>query len=110
MAGPIHEEIERLKNQDVTDDELNSIKTRAKADLIRSLNDNLGLASELAEYQAYYGDWRELFRQIARIEAVTKADIRRVAAKTFTDENRTVGMIETSSPTPAPAGGEGDND
>ena len=110
MAAPIHEEIERLKNQDVTDEEVQSIKTRAKADLIRSLNDNLGLASELAEYQAYYGDWRELFRQIARIEAVTKADIRRVAAKTFTDQNRTVGMIETTAPGSSSPGGEGDDE
>lgn len=106
MAGPIHEEIEKLKNQDVSDEELQSIKTRAKADLIRSLNDNLGLASELAEYQALYGDWRELFRQIGRIEAVTKADIRRVANLTFTEDNRTVGMIETSAPAaPASPGG-----
>jgi predicted Zn-dependent peptidase len=105
MAGPIHAEIEKLKTQDVSDEELQSIKTRAKADLIRGLNDNMGLASELAEYQAYYGDWRELFRQLNRIDAVTKADIRRVANKTFTEENRTVGMIETAKkPAPAVAG------
>jgi predicted Zn-dependent peptidase len=110
MAAPIHEEIERLKTQDVSDEELKSIKTRAKADLIRSLNDNMGLANVLSEYQAYYGDWRELFRQIARIDAVTKADIRRVAAKTFTEDNRTVGMIETASSVSAPAGGEGNNE
>ncbi len=103
MAGPIHAEIEKLKTQDVSDEELQSIKTRAKADLIRGLNDNLGLAGELAEYQAYYGDWRELFRQLNRIDAVTKADIRRVANKTFTEQNRTVGMIETASPAPAAA-------
>jgi predicted Zn-dependent peptidase len=99
MAVPIHAEIDRLKTQDVSDDELRSIKTRAKADLIRSLNDNQGLATELAEFQAYYGDWRELFRQIDRIDSVSKADIRRVAAKTFTEENRTVGMIETANRT-----------
>ncbi len=103
MAGPIHEEIEKLKVQDVSDEDLQSIKTRAKADLIRGLDDNQGLAIQLAEYQAYYGDWRELFRQIKRLEAVTKADIRRVAGKTFTEGNRTVGRIETSPPTaPAP--------
>jgi predicted Zn-dependent peptidase len=95
MAGPIHEEIERLKTQDVSDEELSSIKTRAKADLIRGLNDNQGLAVQLAEYQADYGDWRELFHQITRISAVTKADIRRVANKTFTEDNRTVGRLET---------------
>ena len=96
MAAPIHEEIERLKTKDVSDEELQSIKTRAKADLIRGLNDNQGLAIQLAEYQAYYGDWRELFRQLNRIDTVTKADIRRVAIKTFTADNRTVGMIETA--------------
>jgi predicted Zn-dependent peptidase len=106
MSGPIHEEIERLKTQDVTDDELKSVKTRAKADLIRGLADNQGLAIQLAEYQARYGDWRELFRQIQRIEAVSKADIRRVANKTFTDQNRTVARMETAAPSVAPAGTE----
>jgi len=96
MAGPIHEEIEKLKTQDVTDEELRSIKTRAKADLIRGLNENQGLAIQLGEYEAYYGDWRELFREINRIDAVSKADIRRVANKTFTEGNRTVGRIETA--------------
>jgi predicted Zn-dependent peptidase len=101
MAGPIHEEIEKLKAQDVTDEELASIKTRAKADLIRGLADNEGLAAQLAEYQAYYGDWRELFRQIDRIDKVSKADIRRVANKIFAESNRTVGIVETTSTAPA---------
>jgi len=98
MAAPIHDEIDKLKTQDVSDDELKSIKTRAKADLIRGLGDNQGLASQLGEYQAMYGDWRELFRQIERIDAVSKADLRRVANKIFTEENRTVGLVETSKP------------
>jgi predicted Zn-dependent peptidase len=96
MKGPIHEEIEKLKTKDVTDDELQSVKTRAKADLIRGLADNPGLAVQLGQAQALYGDWRELFRQIDRIDKVTKADIRRVANKTFSIDNRTVAMIETA--------------
>ena len=106
MAGPIHEEIEKLKTQDVTDEELQSIKTRAKADLIRGLANDQGLAGQLGEYQALYGDWRQLFRQIDEIDKVTKADIRRVANKTFREENRTVAVIDTAPPkpaTPAPA-------
>ena len=75
MAAPIHEEIEKLKTQDVSDDELQSVKTRAKADLIRGLGDNQGLASQLGEYQAMYGDWRELFRQIERIDKVSAKPI-----------------------------------
>jgi predicted Zn-dependent peptidase len=104
MAGPIHEEIERLKTQDVTDEELQSIKVRAKADLIRGLGNNQGLAVQLGEYQGLYGDWRELFRQIDNLDKVTKADIRRVANKTFREENRTVAVIQTEAPkAPAPA-------
>ena len=45
--------------------------------------------------QARYGDWRELFRNVDRIDAVTKADIRRVANQIFVPTNRTVGIIET---------------
>ena len=106
MAGAIHEEIERLKTQDVSDEELESIKVRAKADLIRGLGNDQGLAFQLGEYQALYGDWRELFRQIDNLNKVTKADIRRVANKTFREENRTVAVIETAEarpPASAPA-------
>jgi len=97
----IHAEIERLKKEDITDDELKMIKTRAKANLIRGLADNQGLALQLATYQTRYGDWRELFRSVDRIDKVTKADIRRVANEVFADTNRTVGIIETGGGAPA---------
>lgn len=96
MAEAIHSEIDRLKKEDISDDELKMIKTRAKANLIRGLADNEGLATQLATYQTRYGDWRELFRSVDRIDQVTKADIRRVANEVFTDTNRTVGVIENS--------------
>jgi predicted Zn-dependent peptidase len=95
VADAIHGEIERLKMEDISDDELKMIKTRAKANLIRGLADNEGLATQLATYQTRYGDWRELFRSVDRIENVSKADIRHVANQTFNDANRTVGVIET---------------
>src|SRR5208337_2197643 len=97
MADAIHAEIDRLKKEDITDDELKMIKTRSKANLIRGLADNEGLATQLATYQTRYGDWRELFKSVERIDQVTKADIRRVANEVFVDTNRTVGVIENSS-------------
>jgi predicted Zn-dependent peptidase len=102
MAAAIHVEIEKLKNEDITDEELKMIKTRAKANLIRSLGSNEGLANNLAIYQSRYDDWRELFRSVDRIDKVSKADIRRVATQTFVPTNRTVGIIETRvAPPPA---------
>jgi predicted Zn-dependent peptidase len=105
VADAIHAEIDRLKKEDISDAELKMIKTRAKANLIRGLDDNEGLATELATYQTRYGDWRELFRSVDRIDQVTKADIRRVANETFVDTNRTVGIIETETG-PPPGGAE----
>ncbi len=94
VGDAIHVEIERLKKEDISDEEFKMIKTRAKANLIRSLGSNEGLAFALGLNEARYDDWRELFRSVDRIEKVTKADIRRVANSTFMPENRTVGIIE----------------
>jgi predicted Zn-dependent peptidase len=89
----IREEIDKLKSTPITDDELTMVKARAKADLIRGLSSNNGIAGQLATNQALYGDWRELFRAVDRIDKVTKDDIMRVAKATFVDTNRTVAMI-----------------
>jgi predicted Zn-dependent peptidase len=99
------EQIDKLKTQDVTDDELQMFKTRTKADLIRGLASNEGLAQQLAFYQTRYGDWRELFRYLDRVDKVTKADIKRVANEAFQDENRTIGIIETKTASAQPGPG-----
>jgi len=111
MRDALHKEIEKLKTSDVSDEELAMYKTRTRADLLRSLADNQGLANALAEYQTRFGDWRELFKQLDRVDKVTKADIRRIANQVFVASNRTSGWIETATPAaPAgktPAGGNG---
>lgn len=106
----IHKELDRLKSEDVTDEELQRFKTRARADLLRGLADNDGLAHQLAEYQTRFDDWRQLFRELDKINAVTKADIRRVANKIFLESNRTSARIEFVAPqkpaTPSQGGAE----
>jgi predicted Zn-dependent peptidase len=98
MRDAIHKEIEKLKTADVTDAELQMYKTRTRAELLRSLNDNQGLATSLAEYQTRYGDWRELFQQLDEVDKVSKADIRRVANQVFVASNRTSAEIDTEPP------------
>ena len=82
-------------------------KTRARADVLRGLADNQGLANALAESQSRYGDWRELFKQLDRVDKVTKADIRRVANQVFVESNRTEAWTETAAPEPKSADGKG---
>jgi predicted Zn-dependent peptidase len=107
MSAAIHKQLDLLKSTDVTDAELLRFKTRSRAALLQGLGDNEGLASQLADYQTRYGDWREMFRELAKIDAVSKADIRRVAQATFVDTNRTVARIEFEAPAPPAAASKG---
>lgn len=94
VAEAVRAELERLKTEDVSAEELASVKTRVKAGVLRQLASNAGLATQLASYQTIFGDWRALFREVDAIDKVTAADIRRVANTTFITSNRTVGKIE----------------
>jgi len=89
----LRQEIERLKTEPVSQEELERAKNQLQASLLRVLDSNMGMARLLTEYQVKTGDWRNLFNQLEAIAAVTPADIQRVAQETFTPENRTIGRI-----------------
>ena len=96
LETALHKEIEKLKNELVTDVELERVKTKARASLLRTLDANAGMARLLAEYEAKTGNWLNLFTSLDEISAVTAEDIRRVAQQTFTLENKTIGRLVTS--------------
>ena len=100
MAEAIRAEVERIKTEDVSEAELKSVKTRARAGLLRQLDSNSGLALQLALAQTQQGDWRMLFKEFDAIDKVTASDIKRVANETFRPNNRTVAYIQN-----APKGG-----
>jgi len=96
VQAAIREQLTRLQNEPISDEELKSVKTRTRAALIRSLDDNGGIAQQLAFCQARYGDWHEMFKSVDKLDKVTKEDVMRVAKATFVPTNRTVGMIENA--------------
>ncbi|WP_051158499.1 M16 family metallopeptidase [Nodosilinea nodulosa] len=87
------QELQRLQRETISPEELARVKTQARAGLLQSLNSNSGMAALLAEYQAKTGDWRNIFNNLKTIEAVSAADIQRVAQDLFRPENRTVGKL-----------------
>jgi len=97
VQAAIHEELDKLTTELVSDEDLARAKIRAKAGLVRGLQSNSGIAGQLATYQLLFGDWRELFRHVERIDKVTKDDVLRVAQQTFVPTNRTVAMIVNES-------------
>ncbi|MXY96919.1 MAG: insulinase family protein [Gemmatimonadetes bacterium] len=91
----IEEEIERIRNEEVTEEELSRAKVRARVNLIRGLESNMGLATQLAYFHVLTGDWRNLFHSIDAINEVTAEDIKRVANQYLVSKNRTVASIVT---------------
>ncbi|MGL4378087.1 MAG: M16 family metallopeptidase [Microcoleaceae cyanobacterium] len=93
LAIALNKEIERIKKEPVSSQELERVKTQARAGLLRALNSNMGMAQLLAEYDVKTGSWKNLFTELEAIDAVTAADIQRVANTTLKPENRTVGKL-----------------
>jgi predicted Zn-dependent peptidase len=88
--------VEKAKTELISTEELAKIKAQAKAGFINQLKGNQGMAFQLAGYQLAWGDWRRLFKELDRINAVTPEDVQRVAKEYFTDKNRNVVMMNTA--------------
>ena len=91
----IYDELKKLETEKVSDEELRKVKARAKSDFLKEIDNNLGLAIQLAMAENVRGRWRELFMQLDKIDAVSQDDILRVSKDLFKRTNRVVAMIET---------------
>ncbi|MTI86996.1 MAG: insulinase family protein [Balneolaceae bacterium] len=91
LEQAVYTEIEAVKEGDLTQEELDRARTNIRANLIRGLNNNTGLALSFANAHMDQGNWREVFRRLDRIEQVTLEDIQRVAKKYLVKDQRTVG-------------------
>lgn len=93
LETAILEEIQKVKDGDLTQEELDRARTNARAGLIRSLDSNSGLAQAFASAEGQRGDWRKVFTDLEDLNQVTLEDLRRVANTYFTKDNLTVGAI-----------------
>ncbi len=92
----IYVEIDRLKTELASMEELEKAKRRSRASLVRQLDSNSGLATQLAFYHVLGSDWRTLFTELEKMDQVGLDDIQRVARQYFNKNNRTVGLIVTT--------------
>ena len=98
VEAAVYEEIERLKREPVSSQELAKVLNNLDADLVRGLRSNSGLASQLAMYQAVAGNWRYILTSRDKVAAVTAEDIQRVASQYLIKSNRTVAVLVKKGP------------
>ncbi len=81
-------EIERVKTEDISDREFQKLQNQIENNFVSSNSTVRGIAESLADYHVYYGDANLINSEIDRYMAVTKEDIKRVAKKYLTPDNR----------------------
>jgi zinc protease len=94
----LFEELSRLQMEEVPAAELRKAKNQMLANLYRQLKTIEGRANLLGSYEIFYGDFNKLFTADKEIEAVTAADIQRVAKLYFNPKNRTVATLIPEKP------------
>ena len=87
----IYEELDKLKQTEVPPEELQKVKNNFAAAEYRRLSSNMSILFQLI-FNDGLGDWREINAAGAKHQAVTAADIQRVANAYFTKENRNVAI------------------
>jgi predicted Zn-dependent peptidase len=91
----LYEELERIKTEGVSEEELQKVKNQVRASTVRSLASASGLASSLAYNELFGGGWENLVNDLEIYDAVTVQDLQDVAIRYLTPENRTVGILLT---------------
>lgn len=89
----IQEEIERLKNEPVSDQELEKAKNQIEAAFIFGRDSNFYQAMQIGILETIGVGYRVLESFVPSIRKVTKEELMRVARAFFTPENRTVGVL-----------------
>lgn len=92
----IDEELEKIKTEGVTANELQKIKNQKLVTLYKQLETINGKANALGSYEVYFGDYKKLFDAPAEFNKVTAADVKRVANTYFKKINRTVGVAKST--------------
>ncbi|MFH1336030.1 MAG: pitrilysin family protein, partial [Candidatus Zixiibacteriota bacterium] len=86
----IFEEIDKLKKENVSEEELIKAKNSVIADMFYRLNRPFSIASAIGHWQVIGGDYNLLFQMEERYDSITPEIIQRVAEKIFPLRNCTV--------------------
>jgi zinc protease len=88
----LYAEIDKLKGEAITDEELQKAKNQIEASFIMGQDSIFYQAMLLGQFETV-ANWKLLETYVEKVRAVTKEDVMRVAKEYFIEENRTVGIL-----------------
>lgn len=93
----IYEVLEKIKNDGITEAELQKIKNQKLMEFYNQVETIDGKSNNIGTYEVFFGDYRKMFDAPDAYNKVTAADVQRVAKKYFTKSNRTVGVLKSNT-------------
>jgi predicted Zn-dependent peptidase len=95
LEKAILDEVEKIISEGISENELQKVKNQKLMDFYRTLETINGLSNTIGTYELFFGDYNKLFSAPEDYKEVTVDDIKSVAGKYFTKQNRTVGILNT---------------
>ncbi|MCA1796566.1 MAG: insulinase family protein, partial [Geobacteraceae bacterium] len=92
----IYAQLEEIKREGVRSEELEQARKRLRADRIRHLRSNRGLASMLTHFEVVTGSWKYLLKYDEVLRTITAEEVKEAAQRWLTPENRTVITLKPS--------------
>ena len=90
LEAAIQTEIDKVRKDLITETEFQKIRNQVETSFVNRNSTVDGIAESLANYFVYYGDANLINTELQRYMKVTREDIKRVAEKYLTKENRVV--------------------
>lgn len=86
----INEELEKVKNELITEEEMQKLKNQFESRMVNSNTTIASRATNLANYHTFYGDANRINTELENYLSVTRQDIQRVANEYLKEERRVV--------------------
>jgi predicted Zn-dependent peptidase len=88
-------EMQKVIDEGISENELQKVKNQKLMEFYKTLETINGMSNTIGTYELFFGDYKKLFTAPDDYKKITAEDIQKVAAKYFTKENRTVGILNT---------------
>ncbi|MDR2031517.1 MAG: insulinase family protein [Azoarcus sp.] len=98
LAAALRAELQRIRDEGVSEAELKRVKTQAVASRIYARDSLMGQAMEIGQLEASGLSWRDDERLLAGLRAVTAEEVREVARRYFSDDTLTTARLDPLLP------------
>ena len=94
LEAALRNEIKRIQDEGVTEEELKRVKTQTIAAQVYKRDSLMAQAMEIGHTEASGLHWRDIDKLLDKIRSVTAEEVQAVAKKYFTDDTLTVAVLD----------------